>query len=186
MISIAKVAAFCGAMLIGASASADVMYRWVGDPANQGYGRNLQMELVLSDLNSYAGQSPGCLFYSSHPCDLQPDIDLVSFSFGIGGPFMKLEPRTNRYGGTGWDISVDGIDGKLVGTLLAFDWSNSIQMSSIGDIWTVSNYGSDHGNVIEDDTITGTFERVPEPATIYLTIVALAGGILARRRQRLR
>lgn len=177
----AKIAALCGAMLISASAFANVTYRWVGDETNVGYQRDVKIQMILSDKNSYGGFSESCTQFGAHPCAPQPGIDLVSFSFGVNYFWMTLDPQVRRLDGTAWDISVNGFGSSLVGRIDVSDFSDNIRMSSVGNLWTISRIGSDRGLALEN--VTGRFEVVPEPSVLLLVGIALAGLIGFRRKQ---
>ena len=181
MISIKKLIAVFGALLISSSALANVTYRWVGDSTNTGYGKDVQVQITLTDSKQYSGNEASCTMYSHNPCFNEPGIDLVDLTFGVSGEWMTLDPRTNRYAGTGWDIHVIGGAGNVLsGFIRAYDWSNDIRMSGSGDNWTIQRIGSDRGLVLED--VTGRFEAVPEPGQLLLMLAGLAVLVVARRK----
>lgn len=176
--------AFAGAFLVCASASANVTYRWVESDGIVGYRTAMNFEITLSDYNSYAGSIEACntqglgLF-----CLGEPASNLVEFKY-VGVGLMDFHPRTGRPGYSSWNMVLDGSDQFLTGSIFASTFETQIEMSSVGTLWTIHDLDSDQPANIPDEYVTGTFQRVPEPATLSLFGAALAGFGFTRKRRK--
>jgi hypothetical protein len=169
------------------SAHAAATFNWV--PISGGHG-----SIVLTDAAIDAGTFSFDYDHGSHDgTELNAPISSFSFGWDIG---TVTDWAPDHFFGSGsFHLTIDG--GRLAGSILATDPSQSVIMSGGDSLWTVTNYGSDnpysacHSQPCSGQTGYWQLQvppppppssNVPEPASALLLLAGLA-PLFRRRRE---